>query len=171
MDYKKIYCDKWKAACTSNTVDDGDGSRVTLLWKTVPLGELLCGPSGVAFIRLHRLNSDSEITKILAFPGAEKEFNTLLKNIKVLEYICQLWEEVRPSDRKVDFYLDGQLYAQILFTNELVTFGARTGNGYQTSNNPDIFINYSKWLNDKRHDLDTFDDMELIKGLGGIIKH
>ena len=36
MDYKKIYCDKWKTAYTSNTVDDSDGSCVELRWKDVP---------------------------------------------------------------------------------------------------------------------------------------
>lgn len=100
MDYKKIYCDKWKAAYTSNTVDDSDGSCVELRWKDVPLGELFCGPSGVVFTKLYRFKGDPELTKIQAFPGAEKEFNALLKNVEILEYICQLWEEVGQATLK-----------------------------------------------------------------------
>lgn len=170
MDYKKIYCDKWKAAYTSNTVDDSDGACVELRWKDVPLGELFCGPSGVVFTKLYCFKGDPELTKIQAFPVAEKEFNALLKNVETLEYICQLWEEVRTSDLEVDFYHGGQLYARILFTNGSVSFEAHTGNGWETSNDPERLINYSKWFKDRRRDVDIFDDMELIKDLGSMIK-
>jgi hypothetical protein len=87
-----------------------------------------------------------------------------------MEYICQLWEEVRTSDLEVDFYHGGQLYARILFTNGSVSFEAHTGNGWQTSDDPEKLINYSKWFKDKRYNLDIFDDMELIKDLGSMIK-
>ena len=96
--------------------------------------------------------------------------NAMLKNVETMEYICQLWEEVKTSDLEVDFYHAGQLYGRILFTNGSVSFEAHTGNGWKTSDDPEKLINYSKWFKDRRRDVDIFDDMELIKDLGRMIK-
>ena len=107
------------------------------------------GPSGVVFTKLYRFKGDPEFTNIRAFPAAEKEFNAMLKNVETMEYICQLWEEVKTSDLEVDFYHAGQLYGRILFTNGSVSFEAHTGNGWKTSDAPEKLINYSKWFKER----------------------
>ncbi len=170
MDYKKIYCDKWRSAYTSNTINEVDGNIVELRWKNVPLGELFCGPTGVVFTKLYKFMGDPDVIKIQAFPAAEKEFNTLLKNVEKLEYICQLYEHVETNDLNIYLYRNQQVYGQITFYNGEAGFEGRTNEGWKTSKNPETLITHAKWLKDRARDLELMDDMDLIGELGSMLK-
>ena len=170
MDYKKIYCDKWRAAYTSNTVVEKD-NIVELHWKQVPLGWMTCGPKGVVFTKLYRFKGDPELTKICAFPEADKYFNALLQNVGTLESICQMWEEVETDDLEIALYCNGMQYGSIRFNNGSVTYEGKNGNGgWNVSDDPEVMKNYGKYILGKSRDVAIMDDMMLISELGSMIK-
>jgi len=172
--YKKVYCDKWKAAFASNTVADSDdastGSCVELRWKGIPLAEMFCGPTGVVFTSLYRFKGDPELTPIRAFPAAKKEFDVTIKHIETLEYICQMYDSAEPCGNEIMLMHAGTHYGSIIFNNGQVTYSGRTGNGWQPSEDPQTMIRFSKWLKDAGRTVEIHDDMELIAGLGGMLK-
>lgn len=170
MDYKKIYCDKWKAAYPSNTVVDKD-NIVELHWKQVPLGWMSCGPNGVVFTKLYSFYNDQEgLNKISAFPAAEKEFNALLKNVATLESVCQMWEEVTPHELEIDMFHAGRQYGCIRFNHGEVLYEGLTGDGWKTSKDPQVLIKYRSYIVGKTRDVAMMDDMMLIDNLGRMIK-
>jgi hypothetical protein len=170
MNYKKIYCDRWTAACTGNTVTDGDGTVSELRWKNIALGTLTRGPSGTVFTRLYRFIGDPECTGMSTFPGAEEEFGILLKNVETLEYICQLYDTVEPEYQCIGLRHGGELFGRILFHGFLVRFQANTGNLWQETDDPEKMVAYSRRLNERGRELETFDDMKLIGKLGNMLK-
>jgi len=170
MDYKKIYCDKWKAAYTSNTVVEND-NLVELHWKQVPLGWMTCGPEGVVFTKLYHFKGDPELTKIRAFPEAEAEFNALLDNVATLESICQMWEEVDTGELEIGLWCNGMQYGSIRFSNGSVAYEGKNGNGgWNTSDDPEVMKKFSTYILGKSRDLAIMDDMMLIGELGGMLR-
>lgn len=169
-DYRKIYSDKWRVAYANNTVNDDGDSCVELHWRGIPLGEMFCDPKGVVFTKLYRFMGDPELIKIQSFPAAENEFNALLKNVEKLEYICQLYEVVEAHNREVDLYRNNMMYGRILFLNGEVTFEGNTSNGWKTTSNPDVMINHAKYIKDSGRKLEIFDDLDLIKDLGNMLR-
>lgn len=163
--YKEIYCRRWKTAYTGNSVHEDD-STVELRWKDVPLGELFCGPNGVVFTKLYRFKGDPELAKIQSFPAAGKEFNGLLKNVETLEYICQLFQSVETSEHDILLYYNGRVYGRIVIGNPAVKFEGLTGDGWQTSEDPERLVTYAKWLRDRFRDNEMMDDMDIISSLG-----
>lgn len=169
MDYKKIYCDKWRAAYTSNTVVSKDGFT-ELHWKQIPLGWINGGPGGVIFTKLYRFQGDPELTKIKAFPAADKEFNALLKNVATLESICQMWDTVDTQETEIWLKCHGELYGRILFNNGTVTYEGRASGGWKTSSDPDVMIKFTKYIMGAGRQLELRDDIELISELGSMLK-
>ena len=169
MNYKKIYCDKWKGAYANNTVVDND-DIVELRWKNIPVGWMSCGPVSTVFTKLYYFKGDPELLQAKGFPGAEKDFNCLLANVGKMESICQLWHETDTKNNTIELKTHDQLLGRIVFNHGKVTYEGKNGNGWNTSDDPDVMIKFSTYISNSTRDNEIRDDLMLIASLGKMIK-
>lgn len=157
---------KWTSACAANGCRDGD-SGVELTWHGIVMAELFVGPKGIILTPLYKFHNELTLA-IMAFPKADKHFDTLISNVKILEKICNLWEAAVPDvdTPSVSLKYQGRDFGSINFVNGTVTFMASTGNGMSSSTNPDTMIKYSNYIRESSRKVEAMDDMMLIDSLG-----